>query len=372
MLTKFDEFTCHQIVAHFDETYTTERAWTEKLWVNIHDKKGGLVLATGFGVYPNRNVLDGYACVNVGNREQVNIRASRELRPRIDEIALGPLSYEVREPWRRIAVACAENDRGLSYDLEFAGKFVPGDEDPPQYAKDHGRVTAHTRRYAQLGTARGWIRVDGKRFEVNETDWIAQRDHSWGIRMGVGAFETGVQAMDIERYIAMMINWITLQFEDWGICCYFIEQDNGDMQHFSGSLVFPLDSGKPNVPVVKVEHEYEYHPGTQRMKSGRVVFRMKDGTVKDVTMREMTCMYLRGGGYVGFKGFRHGTWMGQYWEDGERWNVGDPAVADDVHGLDDTVIEVTCEGRTGYGIIENMIIAPYRKYGFTQLGFKPA
>ena len=74
MLTKFDEMTCHQVVSTFDHPETSDRAWTEKLWCNVHDTKGELVLATGFGVYPNRNVLDGYGCVNIGNREQYNMR----------------------------------------------------------------------------------------------------------------------------------------------------------------------------------------------------------------------------------------------------------------------------------------------------------
>ena len=64
--------------------------------------------------------------------------------------------------------------------------------------------------------------------------------------------------------------------------------------------------------------------------------------------------------------------MGEYWEDGEKWNIGDTSVANEVHGLDDTVIEVRCGDEVGYGIIENMIFAPFRKYNFEQWGFNPA
>jgi hypothetical protein len=124
MLTRFDELTCHQVVRTFDSVETTDRAWTEKLWCNVHDTAGELVLATGFGIYPNRNVLDGYACVNVGNRRQHNLRASRELRPRLDEVAVGPLSYEVLEPWRRVRLTCGDNPRGIRFELEFEGRFA--------------------------------------------------------------------------------------------------------------------------------------------------------------------------------------------------------------------------------------------------------
>lgn len=371
MLTKFDEFTCHQIVSTFDHPDTSDRAWTEKLWCNMHDTKGEIVFAAGFGVYPNRNVLDGFACVNLGNRRQHNVRLSRVLRPRIDEIALGPLSYQVVEPYRKVMILMGENKYGLSCELEFIGVMTPSEEQP-QFGRSRGRLYMHTCRYAQLGRARGWVKVDGKRYDFHPDTHYAQRDHSWGIRMGTGLPEQGVQELDHEKFIGMMINWLTLQFADWGICCYLIERDDGTIQYLGGSRVGTIDGDRQPVPITKVEHHYEYHPDSQRMKSGRVIFSCADGTSYDVEMRELTCMYLRGGAYVGYKGYRHGTWMGPEWDDGEVWEVGDPAVANEVHGLDDTVVEARCGNEVGYGIIENMIFAPYRKYGFTTWGFKPA
>jgi hypothetical protein len=371
MLTSYDELTCHQTVSTFDHPDTSDRAWTEKLWCNIHDRKGEFVLATGFGIYPNRNVMDGYGCVNTRNREQYNMRISRELRPKIDETALGPLSYTIVEPFRKIRIAMAENKYGLSYDVEFMGTMQPVEE-VPQYGRSRGRVYVNTCRYAQLGRARGWIKVDGKKYDIDEKNHYAQRDHSWGIRMGVGANEQGVQALDYEKFIAMMINWLTVQFRDWGICCYLIEKDDGTVERISGSVVGRLEGGVNQVPIVAVDHRFEYYAGTQRMKAGRMIFTCSDGRKIDIAMRELTTMYLRGGAYVGYKGYKHGTWMGEYWDDGEKWNVGDPSVADEVHGLDDTVVEVRCGDEIGYGIIENMIFAPFKKYNFEQWGFKPA
>ena len=214
MLTRFDELTCHQVVSTFDHPETSDRAWTEKLWCHVHDVTGGLTLATGLGVYPNRNVIDGYGCACVDGERQHNVRLSRELRPRIDELALGPLSYEVLEPFRRVRVAMAENDRGLSYDLELLGRFDPGEESP-QYGRSRGRMFVNTCRYAQTCRARGWIKVEGKTFEVDEDGYRAHRDHSWGIRMGVGAPETGVQEADIATFLGMIILWACFQLEDY-------------------------------------------------------------------------------------------------------------------------------------------------------------
>jgi len=363
VLTEFDELTCHQTVSTFDHPDTSDRAWTEKLWCNIHDTAGELVLATGFGIYPNRNVMDGYACINVGNREQINIRLSRELRPRIADLCIGPLSYRVEQPFRRIHLALGENVHGVSFEIEFIGRMQPAEEHP-QYGRRDGRLFVNTCRYAQLGRAHGWVQVGEKRFEIDEERHCAQRDHSWGIRMGVGAPEQGVQSQDIDSFRAMMINWLTLQFSSWGLCCYYIERADGQVVNLSGAEVGLLDRQTRPVGVTKVEHDFQYHPGSQRMASGRMVLHLEDDRQLELTMRELTTMYLRGGGYVGCKGVTHGMWMGPEWEDGERWNVEDAKVANEVHGLDDTVVEVRCGDELGYGIIENMILPPYPRYGF--------
>ena len=49
MLTKFDELTCHQIVSTFDGPESTDRAWTEKMWFNLHDTRGEICVAAGVG-----------------------------------------------------------------------------------------------------------------------------------------------------------------------------------------------------------------------------------------------------------------------------------------------------------------------------------
>jgi hypothetical protein len=56
--------------------------------------------------------------------------------------------------------------------------------------------------------------------------------------------------------------------------------------------------------------------------------------------------------------------MGPYWTDGEKWDVANPEVANKVHGLDDAVCEYRCGDEVGYGIIENLILGSFPKYGF--------
>ncbi len=363
MLTDYDEWTCHQVVETFDAVGTSDRAWTEKIWLNLHDLSGELVVACGLGVYPNRDVLDGFACANVGNKVQTNVRASRALRPRIAELAVGPLRYEVLEPFERIRVRSDDDSQGLKLDVEFLGRMQPLEEEP-QFGRSKGRVFVHTQRYAQLGRARGWVEVDGRRFSVDEEGFRAQRDHSWGIRMGVGAPETGVQMPDVASFTSMMINWLVLQFGDWGVQCYLIERGDGRVERLTGALVHPLGSDRQPIPITRVEHDYSYHSGAPRMRAGTVTFHLADGGRKRIEMDELTTMYLRGGGYLGVDDYFHGLWMGDDWRAGERWQVDRQEVADRAHGLNDTVVVCRCDGETGYGIVENLILPPFPKYGY--------
>ena len=67
------------------------------------------------------------------------------------------------------------------------GSFDASLEDPwPDRSPDGYRVTHNMLRYHQIGVASGWVEVDGSRTEITPEKWISIRDHSWGLRPGVG------------------------------------------------------------------------------------------------------------------------------------------------------------------------------------------
>jgi len=86
MLTKYDELICHQTVSTFDSVETSAREWTERVWFVVYNTSGEFLLIGGFGMYANRNIMDAFACLNIKGETQYNVRASRELRPDIDEV----------------------------------------------------------------------------------------------------------------------------------------------------------------------------------------------------------------------------------------------------------------------------------------------
>lgn len=63
-------------------------------------------------------------------------------------------------------------------------------------------------RFSQFGKASGWIAIEGRR--VDFSDWLACRDHSWGVRPGVGGFEPFTGTLKKEQgWLEIYIWWLT-------------------------------------------------------------------------------------------------------------------------------------------------------------------
>lgn len=364
MLTKYDDFVCHQIASTFDHPVTSDRSWCEKLWLTAHDPSGKLVIDTGYGYHPNRNVIDGHGGVTVDGKTQYYTLFSRELRPRIDEVKVGPLSYEVIEGMRRTRWIMEENEYGVSFDVEFTARMA-AHEEIPQFGRQMGRVVNDIRRFAQQGRVKGWVKVEGQTYELTEDTYWAQRDHSWGIRpaMLMGVQEVGVQPPpEIGR--GFLLQWCDMQFEDWGMLYHLWEDHEGKARFLSGAVVYPLGDPREELPVVKVEHDFDFYPGSRRWKSGKVICTASDGSKKEVTLRPLTVYYLRTGGYFGYKEWFQGKWMGPFWKDGGKLDISAPKTADELYGINDVVCEYRCGNQVGYGIIEFWIAGEYPRYGF--------
>jgi len=372
MLTRYDEMFCHQTVSTFDRPATSAWEWTERCWLLAHDMAGKVHLATGFGYYPNRNVMDAFACFTVEGKTQYNVRASRELRPDIDAFKVGPFSYEVTEPLKKVRFALDENQYGLSFDVENDGVSPPHEEEHGQFQLSRGRVKEDIKRFVQSGRPSGWIKAEGKTYEINKQTWVGERDRSWGIRIaGADFVETGVQPPEI--YDGLLFCFALMQFEKWGASFHIREiwDDRlGLVQtwHFSGGLFYPYGSEKEELKLVSVEHNFEFNkdlPELRQLKGGRVVLQAIDGSRREVSIRPLTICYQKPGGYGGpYRGFVHGLWMGPYWIDGEKLDLSDPDVMREIWGYVDYGSEFRCGSEVGYGTTELITVGKYPKYGY--------
>jgi len=131
---------------------------------------------------------------------------------------VGPFSYDIIEPLKRVRFTLDDNDYNLSLEVDLEGTMPPHEE-VPQLSRSRGRVVENVIRYVQGGKASGWIKVEGQRYEVSKENWRCLRDHSWGVRRGGGVPESGVQPGEIP--IGYMHNFSFLQFDDfWRLTPY--------------------------------------------------------------------------------------------------------------------------------------------------------
>ena len=361
MLTKYDDMMCHQIVSTFDRVETSAREWTERIWFSAHDTSGKSHLVAGFGYYPNRNIMDAFTCFAVEGKTQYAVRASRELRPAIDEVKVGPFSYQVVEALKKVRCALDANEHGLSYEIEFEGNMPPHEEEP-QFAMSRGRVLENVVRYVQVGKPSGWIKAEGKTYQINKDEWWAERDHSWGIRRGGGVPETGVQPGEIPT--GYLFSFGIMQFDKWGATYHIREDWEGRTLHFSSGVFYPYGSHKEELKLASVAHDFQFRHDIRQMKSGQLVFNAVDGSKIEVSMRPLSVCYLRAGGYFGYQGFTHGLWMDHYFIDSLKLDLTDNDAVKGVSFLDDVMCEMRCGNDIGYGIIELVIVGKYPKYGY--------
>ncbi|MBM3133491.1 MAG: hypothetical protein FJZ95_10755, partial [Chloroflexi bacterium] len=284
MLTKYDEFLCHQTVSTFDHVNTSARQWMERIIIHTHDAAGKFHMSNGFGVYRNRNIIDAFACLTVDGKTQHTVRASRELRPNPDEIRVGPFFYESAEPLKKVRYVLGENQYGLSYDLLFDG-LMPCHEEDQQFFRVRGRVEEHVERYDQLGRATGWIKVGGQTYRFDSKNPLyVERDHSWGIRReGVG--EAGVQPGDIPE--GYLYSWAVMQFPSWGAAYHIRELWDGTQILSSGGIFYPYGSGKNELRVKGIAHDFKFRPDLRKMTSGTVTLSVEDGSTREIEMKPL-------------------------------------------------------------------------------------
>jgi hypothetical protein len=373
MITKYDEMFCHQAVSTFDSPGTSAREWTERSWCQIHDIEGTVHIATGFGYYPNRNIMDAYVCFTIRDELQYIVRASRELRPDIDVFKVGPFSYEVTDPLKKVRFKLDENEYGISFDMELEGVSPLFEEEPAQYQISRGRVKEHIKRMVQTGRATGWIKTEEETFKLEKDKWVGERDRSWGVRVAGADFaETGVQPPEI--YDGQLFNFIMMQFEEWGACFHIREIWDDKINaakrwYFGGGYYYPYGIEKEKIELTNVEHHFEFsdeRPEQQRrFTGGKVIMDAIDGSRKEVSINPISICYQAPGGYGWqYKGFIHGLWMGADWMDGYKLDVTNPDVMREIWGYCDYGSEFSIGDEVGYGTTELLVVGRYPKYGY--------
>jgi len=365
MLTPQDDHIGHQLPTTFDHVGTSDPAWMERYWYTGHLVPSGEALFDlGLGYHPNRNVMDAFAGVTVGSR-QYNFRASRQLRPNpLNPLhtKIGPLEFAVLEGFRRHRLSLDENESGISFDIEFRGGLNPHEE-AQRFRRRNGRITENLARCQQLGRYAGWLKVDGRRYELTPETWCGQRDHSWGIRAELRTDET---QPPLTHFQPSFWTWVAVQFPQRGLLWSFTERAPGDIAYLTGEEVLPLGQrASRGLHIGDVKHELVWAKDSlgQTLESGTFELTLANGKKRQLELRTLPARYfLKGGLYGGLKGWFQGDDKGPLHLEYERWDLRDAATRRLARTLADHVVQVREGDEVGYGIIEYAVAPGYPKY----------
>lgn len=367
-----DELFCHQTTDTFATVATSDPAWTEKVCAMALAADGSLQVGFGLGKYTNRNVMDAYAAISRGI-EQVTVRASRRLTPRPDTTVIGPISYEVLEPFRTVRFRLADNDcQPIAFDWTFEA-IVPPQLEDRTFNRSGGRVSADLVRYHQTGVASGWVSVDGLRTEIAPERWVATRDHSWGVR-----YDVGQPALDLEPRqeppgfsFAMIWCPVAMTRADGSRYALFLHYQITRATGFSQKVVM----GGVEHPDGRLERwtdltpELSFDPANRRLLGGTVHATIgTDERPLHFEVLGATGVHLGAGLYFGWQGHHHGEWRGEEHLEGER--IGDcttPGMARQLHQIRDTAVRVTdpVGGGVGVGNCQPIVVGADPALGLT-------
>lgn len=367
-----DEQLTHQIIDTFGTVSESDLSWTEKLWTPISRKDGTLQLDMGMGKYQNRDVMDAFAGISRG-KEQWTVRASRELSPDPLTTAVGPIKYEVIEPLKSVRWTLGENDViPVRFDVTFHSIHPCFFEDRHIQRDERGyRVVSNVVRYHQAGVPSGWYEIEGKREEINPDDWFCYRDHSWGVRLDVGAPPTDLRpARDFgERKFEdskFLLNWspLLLQKPDGTRYEYhfYLQIRGEEVFYFSG---YRNNADGRQERIARVRPVLRYDDDTRRLLGGYLYIDMLNGETNKIDIEVMgeSGFYLSTALYLGFDGKKHGNWRGELNLDGEMIpDMTAPEVRKRLaSAVRDTIVKVKEGDARGYGLFEPIVLGEWPK-----------
>jgi hypothetical protein len=375
-LVPADETLLHQAVDTFASVGTTDVNWTEKLWLQACTRDGEVQASFGLGKYANRNVLDCFAGVSRGTA-QWTVRASRALHTDREHMGAGPIRYEIVEPLSAVRIVLEPSDvQPIAFDLTVTGVVPPRMEDRELHRDPHAaRVINDVVRYHQTGVADGWIEVDGTRHEIRGDESAGTRDHSWGVRMQVGAPLPDLEPPVRSRNPQSFTSWAPWLMERddgsrYALFHYFMESNlpGAPARRLRGGVEAPDGS---ELPFTDVRMEIGIDDVTRRFLGGVMHFTTADGAARPVTVtpvQQGTGFHLGTGLYFGLDGQRHGMWRGDLHVDGDHFTECDTlAVARQIHQHRDCVVVVDdpVGGGRGWGSIQTIAIGGFPAYGTT-------
>jgi len=357
MLTKGDDYPIHQRPEPV-ATAGTDRNFYDRYYFGGYSADGAVYFVAALGVYPHLDIMDAAFMVQRAGVQE-SLIASRYLRAERMDTRVAPISVEVLEPLRRLAVRVDDNAHGLTAELVFEG-LSPPIEEPRFIFRSGPRTVLDLTRMTQGGRWQGRLQVSGDSFLVD--GWGGVRDRSWGIRP-IGARDTQPSpGAGLPQWFWL---WAPAQFDDH--LFFFHTNDDALGRPWNRSAVLvPLDGHEP-LHIEEVAVSLEYRRGTRRVARAIIAGRLPDGRslAMDYDIRDV--VYLQGAGY-NHPVWGHGSDHGGHAVHHQRIDCAslDPNAMDQSHTQTpcSTTLRLADEPpRTGRGIFEQMLLGPHAPTG---------
>ncbi len=320
MLTPLDDTLWHQLPTTFDHVWTSDPRFFDRYWFAIYSGDGRVAIQITMGAYRNMNVLDAGAVMIVDGK-QYNLRVSRSLNGSVETVC-GPVRITPIEALKSFEINI-EPSEGLLHGCLRWDCVEPAREEHPHYTRLQGRTVEDYRRFDQIGVASGYLEVEGKRVEID--NWWSCRDHSWGVRRGMGVPEpvTGHKVPLSEKGHVMSF----LFFSTNMMSGHLLFQGRGDDAPYTTGVVTRRDT-QEFAHVTDIAIEVELHEGTRRFRRAGVIATFKDGkTLQLGVVAQGQSIAMQGLGYSGGynDGRGLGAWRGEAILETDVWDVSHPA-----------------------------------------------
>lgn len=339
MLTPLDETLHHQAPLTFDHVNSTDHRFYDRQLMGGFRADGEVAFLAGITLFKNMNVIEGFAMVQVRSAKQYNVRITRQLRPMPDSDArIGPLGLTVVQPFKELRYALAQGDYPIDLDMTFDAMLPPRLEHP-HVSRGDGRLHTDYLRYNQLGRMHGHVTAEGERFEAS--DWFGWRDHSWGVRPGVGGFEPmtgtvgggGVASASRTGGKGLFLVHAGFRAGELGGAVQLIEDGEGKRIYTEGEV---RDGNGDPVEVTGIEHQVAFKPGTRVFDTMRLDMTLADGRAIALDAKAVGRPWVyRGGGFD--SGFADGLGQGV-------WRSRDVAFEVDTYDISDPEVVIMPDG----------------------------
>lgn len=320
MLTALDDTLWHQLPTTFDHVWTSDPRFFDRYWFAIYSGDGRVAIQITMGAYRNMNVLDAGAVMIVDGKQH-NLRVSRSLNGSVETVC-GPLRITPIEALKSFDIMVEPNDSALHGHIQWEC-VEPAHEEDPHYTRLHGRTVEDYRRFDQIGTASGFLEVDGKRIDID--NWWSCRDHSWGVRRGMGVPEpvTGPKVPLSEKGHVMAF----LFFSTSTMSGSLLFSGRGDDVPYTTGVITDRETQLSH-HVTDIALEVQLHEGTRRFYRAGVVATLENGhkLIIDVVAQGPS-IAMQGLGYSGGynDGRGLGAWRGDNHLESDVWDVSHPA-----------------------------------------------